>query len=462
VYANDAAVRVLGFPSAEALLRAPLTEIMARWEMLTPEGEPISLMSLPGRQALMGEEPEPMLVQFREHGGHETRWSRIKAKPVREADGTVRLAINVIEDVTELKQVEEAQRFLAESSRLLAGSLDYESTLATIAKLAVPGVADWCGVDLAGDRPLEAQRVAVEHVDPAKVALAQELADRYPAEARTDRGLHQVLTTGESQLWPHIPDELIVEAAQDEEHLRLIRELGMSSAMIVPMRVRERVLGAISFVSAESGKTFTPADLRLAEDLALRAGAAVENARLYRARSTIAQTLQASLLPPMLPEVPGADAGASTRRPARTTRSAATSTTCSRRARPLVRGHRRRLRQGRGGRGGDRADALHDPRGGGAAPLARRDPALGQRGDGARGLDALLHRRDRAPRPLGRPQRPDGRGRRPPLPIVVRADGRVEELEGSGTLLGLVDDPKLDDVVTELLPATPSCSTPTA
>ena len=90
----------------------------------------------------------------------------------------------------------------------------------------------------------------------------------------------------------------------------MIRALGMSSAMIVPMRVRTACSGAITFVSAESGKTFNSGDLRLAEDLALRAATAVENARLYRARSTIAQTLQASLLPPMLPEVPGFDAGA--------------------------------------------------------------------------------------------------------------------------------------------------------
>ena len=325
-------------------------------------------------------------------------------------------------------------------------------------------MADWCGVDLAGDRPLEAQRVAVEHVDPAKVALAQELADRYPAEARTDRGLHQVLTTGESQLWPHIPDELIVEAAQDEEHLRLIRELGMSSAMIVPMRVRERVLGAISFVSAESGKTFTPADLRLAEDLALRAGAAVENARLYRARSTIAQTLQASLLPPMLPEVPGADAGAIYE----------------------AAGEDHEV-------GGDFYDlfatsedhwfaVIGDVCGKGAeaaavTALARytiraaaarrhspaRDPALGQRGDGARELDALLHGRDRAPRPLGRPQRPDGRGRRPPVPD--RGAGRrpasrswtaAARCSGSSTTRSSTTSSP------SCCPATPSCSTPTA
>jgi len=453
VYANEAAVRVLGFESAEALLSAPLAEIMGRWELLTPTGEPQSLMALPGRQALMGEDPEPMLVQFRERGGEETRWSRIKARPVYEADGSVRLAINVIEDVTELKQVEQAQRFLAEASRVLADSLDYEATLAAIAKLAVPSVADWCGVDLAGDRPFEVQRVAVEHVDPDKVALAHDLAERYPAEPRIDRGLHQVLHTGEAQLWPHIPDELIVEAAQDEEHLRMIRELGMSSAMIVPMRVRDRVLGAISFVSAESGKTFTPGDLRLAEDLALRAGAAVENARLYRARSAIAQTLQASLLPPMLPEVPGFEAGA--------------------------------LYQAAGEDhevGGDFYDlfatsedhwfaVIGDVCGKGAEAAAvtalvrytiraaaarRHSPAailrwvnevmLGE--NSTRFCTVAIAHLDRTRGAAHLTVAVGGH----PAPVVARADGHVGELPVEGTLLGLVEDPNLTDVTTELAP----------
>ena len=310
VYANEAAVRVLGFPSAEALLAAPISQIMARWELLTPDGEPLPVATLPGRRALMGEEPDAELVKFIDRESGEVRWSRIKAKPARDADGSVRLAINVIEDVTELKQVEQSQRFLAEASRVLADSLEYESTLAAIARLAVPGVADWCAVDLGGDAPGDLDRVAVAHVDPAKVTLAEEIAERYPADPRADRGVHHVLRTGESELWPDIPDALIVEAAKDDEHLRLIRELGMVSAMVVPMRVRERVLGVISFVSAESGRRFTDADLRLAEELALRAAAAVENARLYRARTKIAQTLQASLLPPLLPEVAGVEAGA--------------------------------------------------------------------------------------------------------------------------------------------------------
>jgi len=200
VYANEAAVRVLGFPTAEALLSAPLAEIMSRWILLTPEGTPQPLADLPGRRALMGEEPEDVLVQFIDRESGETRWSRIKAKPVRDADGSVRLAINVIEDVTELKQVEQSQRFLAEASRALADSLEYESTLASIAHLAVPVVADWCAVDLVGDVAGELDRVAVAHVDPDKVIWAREIAERYPADPRGDRGVHGVLRTGESLL----------------------------------------------------------------------------------------------------------------------------------------------------------------------------------------------------------------------------------------------------------------------
>src|SRR5205085_9868520 len=142
-------------------------------DLRTAEGAPLALEDLPGRRALMGEEAAPQVIQFVDRETGERRWSRIKARPVRDPDGSVRLAINVIEDITELKQGEQAQRFLAEASRVLADSLEYESTLAAIADLAVPGVADWFGVDLAGDAPGDVERVAVAHVDPAKVGTAK-------------------------------------------------------------------------------------------------------------------------------------------------------------------------------------------------------------------------------------------------------------------------------------------------
>ena len=290
---------------------------------------------------------------------------------------------------------------------MLADTLEYESTLAAIARLAVPGVADWCAVDLDGDGTGELERVAVAHVDPAKVTLASEIAERYPSDPRADRGVHHVLRTGESQLWPDIPDALIVEAAQDDEHLRLIRTLGMTSAMMVPMRVRDRVLGVISFVSAESGPALRPTPTcgsprisRCAPPRRSRTPASTAP------RTKIAQTLQASLLPPVLPGDPRRRGGRAVPRRGRRARGRRRLLRPLRDDRgPLVRGDRRRLRQGRRGGGGDRAGPLHDPRRRGAARSPARDPALGQRGDAARGHHALLHDRRGPPRPLARLRR---------------------------------------------------------
>jgi serine phosphatase RsbU (regulator of sigma subunit) len=118
-----------------------------------------------------------------------------------------------------------------------------------------------------------------------------------------------VIRSGRSQLVAEVTEEMIVAGAQSDEHLGLIRELEIRSAMVAPMRVRERTIGTVTFVAAESGRRFGERDLALAEDLALRAATAVDNARLYRTRSAIAQTLQASLLPPLLPEIPGLELG---------------------------------------------------------------------------------------------------------------------------------------------------------
>jgi signal transduction histidine kinase len=177
--------------------------------------------------------------------------------------------------------------FLARASALLASSLDYEETLRNVAALAVPKIGDWCGVELVGEDGVGAQ-VAVAHVDPAKVEYARELRRRYPPDRDSPTGAPNVLRTGVSEMYPEIPDEILVATARDEEHLRIARELGLRSVMIVPIKDRESVLGAISFVAAESGRRYTEDDLLMAEQLAERAGAAIANARLYEtARAAI-------------------------------------------------------------------------------------------------------------------------------------------------------------------------------
>ena len=170
--------------------------------------------------------------------------------------------------------------------------------------MIVPGLADWCGIEMV-DEHGESHQVAVAHVDPGKVQMAHDLRRRYPPDPDGPTGVPAILRGGPAELYTEIPAELIERAARDEEHLRLIRELGMRSAMAVPMRIGDQTLGVITLVSAESGRRFDEDDLGFVEDLALRAATAVQNSRLYAAQERVAHTLQASLLPERLPELPG-------------------------------------------------------------------------------------------------------------------------------------------------------------
>jgi signal transduction histidine kinase len=179
------------------------------------------------------------------------------------------------------ERAEARARFLAEAGKVLASSIDYRETLNSVAWLAVPDIADWCAVDLAApDRSLE--RVAVAHPDPAKIRFVKELQDRYPDDRNAPHGLYNVLRTGESEMMEKIPDELLIQSAQDDEHLRILRELNLVSYMVVPLRTPDSTLGVISFVSTSEDHLYGPEDLRLAEDLAGRAALAIEKAQLYQ------------------------------------------------------------------------------------------------------------------------------------------------------------------------------------
>jgi PAS domain S-box-containing protein len=171
--------------------------------------------------------------------------------------------------------------FLAEVSTVLASSLDYETTLATVAKLAVPLLADWCTVDIVEDNHT-LRRVAIAHLDPAKEELAWELNRRCPDQLSAMAGLPEVLRTGQSALAAEISDSNLAAVAQDVEHLQALRELGLTSCIVVPLIARGRTLGAISFITAESSRRYSADDLPLVEDLARRAAIAVDNARLYQ------------------------------------------------------------------------------------------------------------------------------------------------------------------------------------
>jgi hypothetical protein len=394
IYANRAAAEYYGIPGDIELADFDAAEYLKRFDARDEAGRPLDLARLPGRLALAGLDPEPVVVRSRELATGVVHWARIKATAVYDPDGGARLAINIIEDITELKRSEEAQRFLAEASRRLSGSsLDYDRSLAAVQELAVPWLADRCTVDLVDGEGASAEAL-------------------------------EVMRTGAAWLEP--------------------------ARIVVPM-TSGRVIGTLTLTRVDRG--FDSADVLVAEDFGLRAGAAVENARLYRAATAIARTLQTSLLPPSLPEVPGATLAAAFH--------------------PAVQGLEV---------GGDFYDVfttgpgqwylvIGDVSGKGASAAAvtalarytlrtaaarRRSPAailqwvgeamLDEHGKAGRYCTIACAHIDFDARPARLTVCCGGH----PLPVLRRADGRVEAVGTYGTLLGLVPDPELEDRSTDL------------
>jgi PAS domain S-box-containing protein len=304
IYANRAALDRLGLETVQQLREADPHELMRAYETTGEHGEPIVLGDLPSVRVLRGEQPEPLLLRAVDRESGEERWSLLKTTAVRDPGGAVEAAVTIIEDVTESRRAALRMEFLTRAADVLASSLDYQQTLRNVAGLAVPQLADWCAVDLFTEEGAR-EPVAIAHIDPAKIRTAERLRAFEPKVLNPDQGLGLVLRTGESQLYTDIPDELLVAAAIDDEHLSLLREVGMRSVLIVPLSIRDRTIGALTMVSAESGRTFDSSDVEFAGQIAARAALAVERARLYSERSTIALTLQSSLLPDAIPEVPG-------------------------------------------------------------------------------------------------------------------------------------------------------------
>lgn len=286
VYANPAAATMCGFDSPAALLSATAEELTDRWEMTDEDGSPLPLSGLPGRIVLQGGSPEPVTIRSRVLPNGPVRWTRVSATAMHGPDRTT-YAINSFHDVTAERQAAAGlqagarrARLLAEAARLLASSLDIDETIRRLAGLAVPGIADWCVVELL-DESGQLRPVAITHADPARVALAAELRRRYPPDPTSQRGSYAVLRTGRPEVATIGPDDLRA-AARDAEHLRLLKKLELHAYMAVPLVAAGDVLGVVLFVGAESGRSFGQEDVDFAEDLAGRAAASIQNARLFQ------------------------------------------------------------------------------------------------------------------------------------------------------------------------------------
>ncbi len=304
VFANAAAARLLGVESVEQLFAASADELMGLFEVHDESGRELGFADLPSARAHLGEHPSPLVVRSRRRGTGTTRWLVHHATPVIE-DGEISIVVNVVEDITPAKRAELAQRLLSTASRELSSSLDYEQTLQRVAQMAVPNLADWCGVSLLGSGAF-LEQVAVAHVDPAKVTLAREWGERNPTRLDQPSGAAEVIRTGAPQLIPEVTEEMLAAIGATASQVAIVREIGMRSVIIVPLALPgSEPFGTLSLVMAESGRRFDAEDLVVAEELGRRAALAVQNARLYTERSRVAATLEQSLRQPALPEIPG-------------------------------------------------------------------------------------------------------------------------------------------------------------
>jgi PAS domain S-box-containing protein len=279
-------------------------------DQLLPEMDPEVMRRL--RQVADGGEAVVVEVAGRTPAvpGEDRGWE-VSFYPVCDGDGAAVAIGAVVVEITDRVRALDRERsareraaFLARAGETLNASLDYEETLSRLADLAVPAKADWCAIDMR-DLTGGLRRLAVRHVDRAKEQLGRELFERWPPQPDDREGVWWTLRTGRPLLYREITPELIDAVTRDDRQRELIGALGLRSAMIVPLRAGGEVVGAISFVLAESGGSYGDDDLHLAMEVARSASTAIENAELHRQVGYIARTLQTSLLPTRLPDVPG-------------------------------------------------------------------------------------------------------------------------------------------------------------
>jgi PAS domain S-box-containing protein len=455
VFANQAAADLLGASAPEALTGAEPGATSGHFLTLDEQGRELAAQDMPGRRLFAGEHPEPMLVRSIARATGEERWLVVRSSPVVDAT-TKRIThvVNVFENITGVKRAELAESFMAEASRVLASSMDYAATLARVARLATPQIADWCVIDVLSDDD-EIERVAIHHSDPDKLALLERLDRDYRPRTDEALGIAEVLRSGKPRLYTDIKPDALAGYARDASHLERLRELGATAVIVVPMLGATRAaIGTITLASGPTPRRLTRADLGLAVRLGRRAGTAVERARIYTERSRIAHILQRSLLPESLPEIPGMEL----------------------RALYSAAGELNEV-------GGDFYDVLDydpdrwmlvvgdvvgkGPRAAGVTALARhtlRAAAIGGRSPSAM-LDTLHQALRRQPRGadlctvcLVTVRLRAGHthlnvalaGHEPPL--LIEPDGQARQLGRPGTLLGVIDPIKIEETAAELHP----------
>lgn len=217
----------------------------------------------------------PYRIRYKHKDGT-YRWIEYTATNARN-DPSVRAIVFNFRDVTAQQKAEEQQQFLAQTSTILNSSIDYETTLKNLSKLIVPHIADYCRIVIV-DEQKQIKEISVHHRDPKKITLVKELYNAY-SSSTNDSGVGKLISTGEPEYISRMTPKVLQSALP--KVLKLIKELHLQSYMGVPMKMNDKVVGAITFSSTREDRIYTQIDLAFAKELARRAALAIENAKLY-------------------------------------------------------------------------------------------------------------------------------------------------------------------------------------
>lgn len=261
IYANESALTLLGSATIEEI-NATWTE---RYMLADEDGQSLSYDGLPGRRLLRGEPAGELVVEFHDLRRGLRQWAIVNAAAVRDEHGAIQLVVNIFRDITERKRQMDAAAVLAEAGRVLGSTLEIDSSLAQLAAIIVPHLADWCIIDLvhSGDSQ-PPRRVAVEHAHPVDANLARAI-----------------------RAMPPVSDPAVLQ------------DLARASRLVVvPLNARGRLLGRLWLLTASSEPAWRQEELDTIEQLGARTSLAIDRALLFREAQEQAQhqvTLNAAL-----------------------------------------------------------------------------------------------------------------------------------------------------------------------
>jgi PAS domain S-box-containing protein len=280
VFANSAAAKIWGYSSGSQLTQAPAAELRARFETLDAEGQAVRSEQLPAHQVFSGSEAPSALLHVRERDSQRDWWLSVRAGAVLDARGAPEFAISIWHDITAQHRHEVQAKYLAEATAALGSSLVHDEMLGTLARMLVPGMGDWCSIYLLEGESLRA--VATAHADSERQRLALAFRSKYPPTPEHAGAVWAIIRSGVPAIFNDIGEEGLRNSTSDPDAIEMLRAIGMCAALIAPLKVGARVIGAMTLVYGEPGRRYDASDVVLIEKLGRRAGVAVDNARLYR------------------------------------------------------------------------------------------------------------------------------------------------------------------------------------